>query len=85
MGDYVGDEGLFTSGKIVLCWLLKVCDLPKDDGEPILLLLDESDKGSGLSTASSSSSMNCNDHQSKSDSQIRQAHRKSRGSPSRQN
>ena len=67
MGDC--DEGLLTSGNEVR-WLLGVCDLPKDEGEPILLLLDESNEGSGLSTASSSSSMNCNDHQSKSESQM---------------
>ena len=70
MGDCESDEGLFTSGKIVLRWLWGVCVLPKDEGEPILLLMDESNEGSGLSTASSSSSMNCNDHQSKSESQM---------------
>ena len=66
MGDCEGDEGLrVTSGtEEPPRWLLGVCDLPKDEG------VDESDKGSGLSTASLASSMNCNDHQSKSESQM---------------
>ena len=72
MGDCEGDEGLrVTSGtEEPPRWLLGVCDLPKADGESILLVLGESNEGSGLSTVSSSSSMNYNDHQSKSESQM---------------